>query len=296
MKQSVICTCLLSALLLTACGANSSGSGEESGTETGTTTVTAETTAANEESSGTDAPESSTADSQADTQTTEQTTGQVTGQTSAKDESSAAITTLFERQEPTAMISTTVTEAVLGGQGGEEHGEDPAPLYFNYRFSEDAVSMRLAGGNYQSVSYDFSKTVAHAAGRDIYTLADFNFDGEYDLCVPVDWDGDNVYHAVFLWDNETSRFSETPLSFINPIVCPESRLVCEISYDGKIAAEMTQREWFEGYLDMKMVVSANFDALALAVADDMTSRQPTKTESFDTREALEKAFLSYLPG
>ncbi len=293
MKRSVICICLLS-LLLTACGAHSSG--EESGSSMETTTVTAETTAANEESAGNAAPQSSTADSQADTQTTEHLTEQTTGQTSAKEESQAAITTLYERQVPTAMITTTVTEAVLGGQGGEEHGMDPAPLYFNYRFSEDAVSMRLAGGTYQSISYDFSKTVEHAAGKDIYSLADYNFDGELDLSVPVDWDGDNVYYAVFLWDTEATRFSENALLCINPVICPKSKLVCEIRYDGKVGAEMTQREWFEGFLDMKQVVSANFNVLALAVADDMTNRQPTKTESFDTREELEAAFLSYLPG
>ena len=298
MKQNKAFVCLLAAMLLAGCSGESSGggsvtdsstaapesseaaTGESSMADTESTPGTAETTA-----------EGSTADSQAETQTAE-----APGTTAAQDESSTAVTTLFERQEPTAMITTTVTEAVHGGQGGEEHGDDPEPIYFNYRFTEEAVSMRLAGGNYQSIAFDFTEMLGHANGAELYTLTDYNFDGTPDLAVPTHWDGDNVYYIVFIWDPETEKYNEDGLTMINPVVCPKSQLVCEIVYDGKIGAELTQREWYMGYLEMKTVVQANFDALALAVAEDMTDRQPTKTESYDTHEALEAAFLSYLPG
>ena len=290
MKHKTGFACLLAAMLVTRCSNQNSRSAEES--------VTQADSAASAEPSeaATDPAEGTTDAAQTVSSTAEQSSAAESTKENTSDATTASVTTVFQRQEPTAMITTTVTEAVLGGQGGEEHAEDAAPLYFSYRFTEEGVSMRLAGGNYQSIEYDFAEMLEHAAGRDLYSLVDFNFDGNLDLCVPFHWDGDNVFYVVFLWEPDTEHFSETELYFINPIVCPQSMLVCEITYDGNIGAELTQREWFEGFLESKMVVQANFDALALAVADDMTNRRPSKTESYDTHEELEKAFLSYLPG
>lgn len=100
-------------------------------------------------------------------------------------------------------------QSFQGGIGGEEHAETPLPEYFTYRFLPDSVTMRLAGGNYQAILYDFSETVAHDA---YYYLNDYNDDGYFDLCAPVKYDGDRISTcAVFLWKPEDGKFSETPI-------------------------------------------------------------------------------------
>lgn len=105
-------------------------------------------------------------------------------------------------------------QSFQGGIGGEEHANTPLPEYFNYRFVAESVTMRLAGGNYQAISYDFSETVAHNA---YYYLNDYNNDGYFDLYAPVKYDGERIITcAVFLWNPETGKFTETPILYNEP--------------------------------------------------------------------------------
>lgn len=101
-----------------------------------------------------------------------------------------------------------------GGIGGEEHAETPLPEYFRYRFDPTSVAMRLAGGTYQVISYDFSQTFAHES---YYYLRDHNEDGYFDLYAPIEYDGDYIVTcAVFLWNPESGKFADEPVLYECP--------------------------------------------------------------------------------
>ena len=55
---------------------------------------------------------------------------------------------------------STVTTLFQGGIGGERNADNPQPEYFVYRFQPEDISVRLSGGTYQVLKYDFSAVFA----------------------------------------------------------------------------------------------------------------------------------------
>lgn len=112
----------------------------------------------------------------------------------------------------TESTETTVTTLFQGGIGDERNANTPRPEYFVYRFQTSAVSVRLAGGTYQVLSYDFSQIFETERESIGFYLDDYNTDGAYDLFAPVQYDGDNILaYAVFLWDSGQDKFAEDPI-------------------------------------------------------------------------------------
>ncbi len=101
-----------------------------------------------------------------------------------------------------------------GAIGGEEHGNTPLPEYFIYAFQPEVVTMKLAGGSYQKIAYDFSVMLEHDA---FYYCKDYNEDGYFDLIVPIEYDRDCIKRcAVFCWKAETAKFETEPLIYECP--------------------------------------------------------------------------------
>ena len=196
------------------------------------------------------------------------------------------------QQTATSGTTASVTTLAQGGQGGEDHASDPDPDYFTYRFFPDSVSMRLAGGNYQTVFYDFAEAVAHDAAE-LFYLSDFNYDGKPDLAVPVRFSGDNITDAVFLWNADTSLFETEPVLLCNPITDQETKTVVCLTYDQNTGAEIKLQflSWSDKEPAEIRTVSADYTALTLT-----DNGQDGETVSqYDTTELLHKAILSLIP-
>lgn len=120
-----------------------------------------------------------------------------------------------ESAADTAPADTTETTALFqGGIGDERSAEIPLPEHFVYRFHADSVSVRLAGGTYQVLPCDFSAIFAQERDFIAFYLDDYNDDGAYDLFAPIRYDDDEILaYAVFLWDSEQERFTETPVIY-----------------------------------------------------------------------------------
>ena len=120
-------------------------------------------------------------------------------------------------EAPDTDAGSTVTTLFQGGIGGEQNAGNPQPEYFVYRFMNDNVSARLAGGTYQVLHCDFSAIFQKERTDIPYYLEDYNGDGHYDLYTPVQFDGDDVtQYAVFIWKPDTQKFEETPVMLDNP--------------------------------------------------------------------------------
>lgn len=116
--------------------------------------------------------------------------------------------------ETEAPNTAAATELFQGGIGDERSADIPLPEHFVYRFHEDSVSVRLAGGTYQVLSYDFSAIFEQERDAVAFYLDDFNTDGAYDLFAPIRYDDDEILtYAVFLWDSEQERFTEEPFIY-----------------------------------------------------------------------------------
>lgn len=110
--------------------------------------------------------------------------------------------------------STETTALFQGGIGDERSAEIPLPEHFVYRFHEDSVSVRLAGGTYQVLSYNFSAIFERERDIIAFYLDDYNTDGAYDLFAPIRYDDDEILaYAVFLWDSQQERFAEEPIIY-----------------------------------------------------------------------------------
>lgn len=200
-----------------------------------------------------------------------------------------------------AIISTqsAATTRQEGGQGGEEHGDEPHPLYFNYRFAPDYFSMRLAGGNYQTIEYNLEEALEHGV-EELYTLDDFMFDGTPDLCIPVSgFDTPNVKYAVFTWDRDSEKFDEKPYLFVNPVCHADTKEIFTLeqsSEDGSEVCTVNVYGWRAGTNSIVPKVirkyTADFTALTLSAysLEGDAPDTPTVTE-YDTKEALEQAVL-----
>lgn len=260
--------------LLTGCGSKPTDSAvftesntTVSGTETGTSPDTVQT-----------APSRSTALTSAKSTAPD---------TSAEPETTASalssVTSLSDRQ-------SDVTTLVQGGQGGEEHASDPAPLYFTYRFFPDSVSMRLAGGNYQTIFYDFAAAAEHDVDS-LYHLTDYNFDRIPDLAVPVIFADRNITYAVFLWLPETSRFDPEPILLCNPASDADAKTVTSLVYGNESELESVLRffVWDGDALLETRSLCADYHELILTDS----SEGAEQTKQFESAEALRDALLSF---
>ena len=189
--------------------------------------------------------------------------------------------------------STTLVSLAQGGQGGEAHASDPDPDYFTYRFFPDSVSMRLAGGNYQTIFYDFADAVDHYVDE-IFYLADFDFDGKSDLAVPVRFEGLNTTFAVFQWDSDRSMFENDPVLLINPSVIYDQKKVHCISYDSVTGYEKNLQilSW-EDHTPVEICVfTADYTALTLT---ENTS-DGDNVQYYDSEAILREAMVTILSG
>jgi|GEM_PF-2397696 len=263
---------LLGILLLTGCGNNETSAAEGSTevTETGLTAVT------------TEAPVPATTAAPTITTAAETTTAAATSETAE-----STSTTL----PPLATAQNILTTQQAGGQGGEEHAEDPEPLYFSYRFAADFVSMRLAGGNYQTIYYDFSEAAAREDIEELYTLSDFDFDGNPDLAVPVQFANANTVYAIFLWNPETMYYEEEPLQIINPVPYAETKTITSLAQDSAAVWVMTTYTLEDGVLTAAETATADFEAGTLTVQPLTGNAEPAVTE-FSSSEELEAALIA----
>ncbi len=258
----------IAALLLTACGKNT----ENSSTEISATDLTAQaeiTTSAAETTQTTAAAATTITDS------TETTT--VSSSANGHTDIPPAV---FTTAEPASPRST-------GGEGGEEHGNDPQPENFTYLFLPDSVSMRLAGGNYQTISYDFSALIDSGI-EPFYYLEDLNLDGSLDLAVAEDDYSEYTFYSYFFWNAETRKFEEKPsYSLRNPVVHPDSKTVTEMYNSDENTVHVTVHEIVDGWLNQVQCYTADFHALTLK---DDSGSIIAKSENAD---ALANALLAY---
>ncbi len=194
----------------------------------------------------------------------------------------------------TTLSSVTIppTTGMQGGQGGEAHADEPEPLYFNYRFAPDCVTMRLAGGNYQTIFYDFEAAVEHDVDS-LYYLDDFDFDGSNDLAVPVIFADSNITYAIFLWNKETMFYEEEPILLCNPSAIAESRQVVSLTSDGTEASVLRFFIWDTGTLSETVMAAADYTACTLTVTYPGGDSPETVTE-YDSTEALNEAMQAMI--
>ncbi len=192
--------------------------------------------------------------------------------------------------EPAFTVSSTEESAEQGGEGGEEHAEDTEPLYFNYMFGEYEVAMRLAGGTYQVIGYDFTEALEHGV-ESLYYLQDADFDGDLDLCVPVQFSSGNIDYAIFLWNQQTAYYEEQPLRIVNPGYLPEQKQITSVQHESATESMLYRWAWDNGKLKTVSYAKADFSALTLTRTEGGTE-QPA--EHFDSADALEAAILAYL--
>lgn len=128
--------------------------------------------------------------------------------TSASADSQTDPTLTVTLPEQTESAHTTLFQ---GGIGGEEDAATPKPEFFSYMFQPDAVTARIAGGNYQTISCDLSEACQHRPEDDYY-LDDYDTDGDFDLYLPKHYEGDRVAsYSIFLWNAENEKFSTEPI-------------------------------------------------------------------------------------
>lgn len=137
-----------------------------------------------------------------------------TAVTSSAETVSATTVTESDESEPAPENQATDSaEPFQGGIGDERNAATPLPEYFAYRFQPDSFSARLAGGNYQTISYDLSEAIQHTIEADYY-LDDYDSDGDYDLYLPVKYEDSKVSrYAVFCWDSDSEKFLTEPVMF-----------------------------------------------------------------------------------
>lgn len=171
-----------------------------------------------------------------------------------------------------------------GGEGDEAHAETPEPEYFTYRFTPNGISVRLAGGTYQTLPCDLSASVGCGIEM-LYQLPDCNFDGRPDLLVPVSVADSDIRYAAFCWNESLAAFEDIPVFLRNPLIHPETEQIVCLSQDSDTAAYVSVLQWENGALNEVQQISADYETLALTAGDTVTS--------YDTEEELTKALLEY---
>lgn len=285
MKKLPFILALGGLLLLTGCSGQSSGESAALPTESAMSEQTIERPV----------PEITTAATLAETTTAASAT-----------ETTASLTTTAATGAAEPLITTlsAATTEQLGGQGGEENAETPDPRYFNYIISPDAISMRLAGGNYQTLRWDFTEHLEkYPEGK--YTLDDIDFDGHPDLFIPVrGLDTPNVQYAVYRWTDDMRLFEDTPTLYCNPVCHPDSKEVFTLQQmknetDGTETISIIEAYAWRASLNkyaLKKFREYRADFAALTLTASVLEDGVSEVTHYDTKEALEKAMLElYLP-
>ncbi len=174
--------------------------------------------------SGNITPES-TADTTATDLTTTTTASVLTDGTTATT-STVAPQSTAETTEITTTETTTMTTTARFPAESSDYGrsDEPHPLNFTYMFTTEGIGLRIEGGNYQTLHYALSKeTAAYLAEN--YIIQDCNFDGNYDLLLPVKQVGESQTYALFLWDAKNQRYTDSPIELINPRFRAENHTV-----------------------------------------------------------------------
>lgn len=136
--------------------------------------------------------------------------------TSASSSQTTAATTT---QETTTSVQTTTTVTTTERFPAEStdygRSDEPHPLNFTYVFTTEGIGLRIEGGNYQTLHYALSaETASYLAEH--YIIRDCNYDGCYDLLLPVKDAAENKTFALFLWDTGTQQYRQTPIELVNP--------------------------------------------------------------------------------
>lgn len=223
-------------------------------------------------------------------------TGTATEITTATSSSVPADTTSSTDPEQPEAAETLFTAPEIsapdyqGGDGGEEHAETPLPQYFTYRFFENGVSMRLAGGNYQSLEADLSEVTQLQAETEYY-LYDSDFDGDLDLSVPVRLTDAEKAYAVFLWDDADAHFKPEPVLLRNPQYYEDVKHICTLQQE-RGHGIVTESQWTDGSLQTVLTADADYEALTLNITD-ANGKALTDDKTFDDEQALTDALLRY---
>ncbi len=137
--------------------------------------------------------------------------------TEAKPTGTADATGTTTAATDTTTTESTTTTTVRFPAESDEYGEsdEPHPLNFTYMFTTEGIGLRMEGGNYQTLHYPMSKDTAGYLAEH-YIIQDCNFDGCYDLLLPVQLTASNTTYALYLWDEDKLQFGETPLELVNP--------------------------------------------------------------------------------
>lgn len=147
--------------------------------------------------------------------------------------------------DTTANLTDTVTQSTVmtttarfpAESDAYGNSDEPHPLNFTYMFTTEGIGLRIEGGNYQTLHYPMSRdTAAYLAEH--YIIQDCNFDGDYDLLLPVQMVGDNTTYALYLWEKDTLRYRETPVELVNP------RFQAE---DATVHSRVKGSEWIATY-------------------------------------------------
>ena len=238
---------------------------------------------------------SSSSDSQAERTTTSSTTTTVSSTTIAPRTTTTTATTTTPESTTTAISTrytfpTTEISLEQGGKGGQEHAEDPQPLYFRYRFSADGIAMRLAGGTYQFLPYAFADADLERVAENYY-LADFNFDEHLDLAVPTLFGVQNTQYSVYLWNPDTQKYLADAVTFPNPIVRTESQQILCPYHDSATKSGIDVYVQNETAFTKIIGYVADFETLTLTKTP---SGALAETESFASVEALSDALSQLL--
>ena len=288
--KCLLCALMLPAFALTGCGdrvdpPTESLTDSTTTTTTELTTTTAETTSATDSETGT-------------SETTETTT------------STTATTALPPAEAPDSLFAVVLPESVKQAEpsepaessdpkepdesSGAEQTEPPEkayPLYFNYVFSKESVGLRLEGGTYQNLSFDFSQIIRKDGTLD-YRLCDCNFDGDPDLLIPLKKDDNKQICAMFIWNNSTKKFYETAITAENPTFSAEKKQYTTIgTLSSKQSVMVTGYRWSGAAPEISFIVYGDYKSKALTFKDNTTGK--TETKNYDTADALTAALSDY---
>ncbi len=144
------------------------------------------------------------------------TTSTTLSQTAATVFSTTTTTTVTQDTTTYTYTTTTViTERFPAESTDYGRSDEPHPLNFTYVFTTEGIGLRIEGGNYQTLHYALSAETASYLSEH-YMIRDCNFDGSYDLLLPVKDTAENKTFALFLWDTGLQQYRQTPIELVNP--------------------------------------------------------------------------------
>ncbi len=190
----------------------------------------------------------------------------------------------------TTITSTSAEDTTILLNEAEIHADDPYPDYFNYRFSEDSISVRLSGGSYQLLHCDLSESIDYDLDT-AYLLEDCNFDSHSDLLVPTKIGENNVTYAIFLWNQETKHFSDNCILFVNPKINVDKKLLISEKNVSPTQKSLELYEWENDLLCIVYRYEADFDKLTLSKSDmkDEATMFSPECISYNSKEELDSA-------